>query len=194
MTNAFENINRFLSQSRYFYTISINLESIYSYVSPNYDRNFNFGESSLLGQHFSVTLHPDDLETCTVAGMRCLQNPELLVPVTLRKHDGKGGFVTTQWEMQAITGPNDTPAGVFCIGYNITELVSTKDKLGAAKNQLEEIGFIQSHVVRKPLANILGLTEMLSSDVNNPEVLKMLRSSARELDDVINEISNKAND
>ena len=191
MTNTFDRINGFLKDSRFFYTISINLDSVYSYVSPNYDLNFNFGSGSLLGQHFSVTLHPDDLEVCTAAGLRCFQHPQQLIPVTLRKHDGKGGFVTTQWEMQAIPGQGEMPAGVFCVGYNITELMFTKDKLGHARTQLEEIGFIQSHVVRKPLANIMGLAELLSADGNNAEILKLLITSAQELDRVVNEISNK---
>ena len=193
MNTTLNALNTFLHDSHYFYTISVDLNSVYSYVSPNYDKNFRAGRESLLGQKFSVTLHPDDIEVCSAAGYRCLQNPNQLVPVTLRKHDGKGGFVTTNWEMQAIMGKDNAPLGVYCIGYNDSELVHTQDKLGHAETQLEEIGFIQSHVVRKPLANILGLVELLKTDGHSDEILDLLASSAQDLDKVVNEISGKTN-
>lgn len=193
MENTFKAINTFLHESHYFYTISVNLDSVYSYVSRNYDKNFKAGRDSLLGQKFSVTLHPEDIEVCSAAGHRCMQNPDQLVPVTLRKHDGKGGFVTTNWEMKAIMGPDNTPLGIYGIGYNDSELVHTQGMLGHAETQLEEIGFIQSHVVRKPLANILGLVEMLKVDGHNDEILNLLLSSAQDLDKVVNEISDKTN-
>lgn len=192
MNNAFKAINDFLNDSQHFYTIAVDLNSIYSYVSPNYDRNFAAGRKSLLGQKFSVTLHPEDIEVCALAGFRCLQHPEQLVPVKLRKHDGKGGFVTTQWEMQAMMDENRIPSGVYCMGYNISELMVTRDKLGHAETQLEEISYIQSHVVRKPLANILGLVEILKTEGNNTELLSLLSVSAQELDKVVNEISGKS--
>lgn len=193
MNTPFNAINKFLQQSRYFYTISLDLNSVYTYVSPNYNRNFSGGRESLLGQKFWITIHPEDIEICSAAGYRCLQNPEQLVPVTLRKHDGKGGFVTTNWEMQAKLAPDNTPFGVFCIGYNDSELVDTQGKLGEAETHLEEIGFIQSHVVRKPLANILGLVELLKVDGPSDEILDLLHSSAQELDKVVHEISEKTN-
>ncbi|SKB85543.1 PAS domain-containing protein [Daejeonella lutea] len=193
MDTSINAINTFLNDSQYFYTIAVDLNSVYSYVSPNYDRNFSFGRGTLLGQSFSVTLHPEDIEVCAAAGYRCLQHPEELVPVTLRKHDGQGGFVTTRWEMQATLGPDGSPSGVYCIGTNISELVITKDKLGHAETQLEEIGFIQSHVVRKPLANILGLATLLQTTEPNPELLDLLFTSAKELDQVVIEISEKTN-
>ena len=193
MNTTLEALNTLLRDSHYFYTITVDLNSVYNYVSPNYNKNFGAGRETLLGQKFSVTLHPDDIEICTEAGYRCLQNPTQLIPVTLRKHDGHGGFVTTNWEMQAIVGADNSPLGVYCIGYNDSELVMAQDKLGHAETQLEEIGFIHSHVVRKPLANILGLVELLKTDGHNDEVLELLFSSARDLDKVINEISSKTN-
>lgn len=193
MNITLEALNTLLHDSRYFYTISLDLNSVYNYVSPNYNKNFGSGRDTLLGQKFSVTLHPDDIDICTEAGYRCMENPDELIPVTLRKHDGQGGFVTTNWEMKAIVGKDNALLGVYCIGYNDSELVIAQDKLGHAETQLEEIGFIQSHVVRKPLANILGLVEILKVDGHSDEILDLLASSAQDFDKVVNEISEKTN-
>lgn len=194
-------INLFLNNSAYFYTIAIGMDSHYSYVSNNYNRNFDFNNESLLGKHFSVTLHPDDVKICAEVGQKCFENPDKLFSATLRKHDGRGGFVVTQWEMQALFN-NGEPLGIFCIGHNITEYINTQSQLEnatteiASKNdQLEEINFIQSHVIRKPLANIIGLAGILSNmdiDHNHKNINDMIISSAEELDTAIRHITSKA--
>ncbi|MBD1393173.1 PAS domain-containing protein [Mucilaginibacter glaciei] len=197
----FRQITGFLANSSVFYTIAINLDSKYVFVSNNYNRNFDQSNGSLLGKNFSVTLHPDDIRICAEVGMKCLAQPGELFPATLRKHDGKGGFVVTQWEMSAYCDISEQPAGIFCIGYNITEYIDTQIKLEDAtleivgkNDQLNEIGFIQSHVVRKPLANIIGLADLLEgADMNSQEksIVGMMVSSAKELDLMIRDISNK---
>jgi nitrogen-specific signal transduction histidine kinase len=193
----FPQVNQFLKDSSFFYTIVIGMDSHYSYVSKNYDRNFEFTNTTLLGKHFSTTLHPDDIEICEEAGMASFSLPGQLVPVTLRKHNGHGGYVTTQWEMQALLNENGQPDGIFCIGYNITEFVDTRNQLDTAQNHLNEIGFMQSHLIRKPLANILGLTEMIrqeTADERLTPICEMLTNSANELDYVLKRISDKADD
>jgi len=159
----FPQINEFLAESAFFYTIAIGMDSRYSYVSPNYNRNFDHSNGSLLGKDFSVTLHPEDIAICEAVGMQCFARPGELLPATLRKLDGKGGYVVTQWEMKAFFDTDGQPAGIFCIGYNITEHVDTQSRLNNVTNQLSEIGFMQSHIVRKPLANIMGLAGMLQT-------------------------------
>lgn len=170
------------------------MDSLYSYVSKNYDRNFALTNNTLLGRRFSVTLHPEDIVICERVGMQCFSAPGQLFPATLRKHDGRGGFVTTQWEMQALFDEQGQPDGIFCMGYNISEFVDTRNRLNSAHVQLNEIGFIQSHLVRKPLANIIGLADMIQQEVSDERLsylCTMLKKSSAELDEVINDISDK---
>ncbi len=70
--------------------------------------------------------------------MKCFEAPERLFRATLRKHDGSGGYVVTQWEMQAMVDHIGQPRGLFCIGYNITRFVHTQAKLDQAETQLDE--------------------------------------------------------
>ncbi|RYE29108.1 MAG: hypothetical protein EOP42_15155 [Sphingobacteriaceae bacterium] len=65
------------------------------------------------------------------------------------------------------------------------EIISTKEKT------LHEIAYSQSHLVRRPLANIIGLVEMLETteEVNtNNAVVLMLKQSAAELDKMVKDI------
>lgn len=192
--NHYPQINQFLKDSAFFYTIAIGMDSLYSYVSKNYDRNFALTNNTLLGRRFSVTLHPEDIVICEQVGMQCFTAPGQLFPATLRKHDGRGGFVTTQWEMQALFDEQGQPDGIFCMGYNISEFVDTRNRLNSAHVQLNEIGFIQSHLVRKPLANIIGLADMIQQEVSDERLshlCTMLKKSSAELDEVIKDISAK---
>jgi hypothetical protein len=194
-------ISSFLADSSFFYAIAIGIDGRYTHVSANYDRNFDFLNESLLGKHFSITLHTDDVAVCAEVGGKCFEEPGKLFPATLRKHDGRGSFVITQWEMKAFFAEDGQPAGIFCIGYNITEYMDTKSQLDDANSELSikdgrlyEIGFIQSHLVRKPLANIIGLTNIMSTmklSENLKNINNMLLDSSIELDTVVRTISNK---
>jgi len=68
--------------------------------------------------------------------------------------------------------------------------------LSRQNEQLKEIARIQSHELRRPLANILGLIDLLTTDENTPdpqkELLYRLKVSADELDEVIRKITSRA--
>ena len=64
---------------------------------------------------------------------------------------------------------------------------------------LRDIAWLQSHVVRKPAANLLGLIYLLegSSDILSQEIrgyVEKLKEEAQNLDAIIREMVGKAND
>jgi len=66
-----------------------------------------------------------------------------------------------------------------------SDMISIKDKT------LEDIAYSQSHLVRRPLANIIGLVEMLENTdepSSNNSIVEMLKQSAEELDEMIKDI------
>jgi PAS domain S-box-containing protein len=65
------------------------------------------------------------------------------------------------------------------------------NKIKHQHEKLNEIAFLQSHVIRKPLANILGLLQFLkmgTPDQDYAKVYQYLEKSAEELDQVIGNI------
>jgi signal transduction histidine kinase len=103
--------------------------------------------------------------------------------------------VITQWEYKALWDENQQPAGIFCMGYDITKYMSQYEQLRDAQSQvsqkdgiLKEIAWNQSHLVRGPLSSILGLCmvlEKMEMDHNLRNVIQMLLESSQQLDDVI---------
>jgi PAS domain S-box-containing protein len=64
------------------------------------------------------------------------------------------------------------------------------------EQRLKEIAWTNSHEIRKPIGNILGLIEIMKTDSPNqptdPKLLEMLISSANELDIIVKKINSHA--
>lgn len=174
----FEAVKALLHHSETFYLISVSMDSTYAYVNAHYHRLFNKQHGELVGQHYSVTIHQEDLSVCAVVAEKCFAQPELTFPATIRKHDGRGGYIATQWDYKAMFDEYGQPAGIFCIGYDITSFMRTS----AALHQME---FMRSHVIRKPIANLVGLVGLLQTSEVTPAtatLLQMIEEAVDELD------------
>ena len=108
--------------------------------------------------------------------------------------DGKIQFI----EAHAIIKKSESGRVVSIIGTNrnVTEDVLVQEKLKMQNKVLRDIAFIQSHEVRKPLANIMGIIEILNQNgsFNDLEIFNHLVESTKELDTQIRSIVKKANE
>jgi PAS domain S-box-containing protein len=80
------------------------------------------------------------------------------------------------------------------IQRDITQNRKHLKEIEEQNKKFKEIAWIQSHVVRAPLARIMGLVELLKNFVpgdDKDELLEHLTSSAKELDSIIINISDK---
>lgn len=206
MNNIAFDINstkKLLNHSAFYYIICTDLDGNYNYVNQHYANRFKFITSDLVGTPYHITIHPDDISICEEVGEKCHQNPGLLFPAIIRKHDGKGGYIVTQWEFTLII-ENSEPAGIFCLGYDITEFVRAKSEVDSVQKDIETkngmlnaIAFEQSHIVRAPLANIMGLVSVLKNlnlEPNASSIMTMLEESTNHLDSVIRSIVQKTVD
>jgi PAS domain S-box-containing protein len=185
------------------------MEGTYSYVNKHYSDTFVHIHGDIIGKPYQMTMHPDDSAVCVEVAEKCFKNPEKLFPATIRKHDGKGGYFITQWEYKAMFNDDGSPEGVFCLGYDITKFIEERSQLNFLQdnfeksrsiiekkdNILKQIVFHQSHIIRHPVTNILGLAHILQRmevDKNLQNIIDMLLDSTKQLDDVIKGIVNKA--
>lgn len=68
------------------------------------------------------------------------------------------------------------------------------EELATSNAELRKIAWMQSHLVRAPLARILGLVELLDDDgaeVDKTEIITIVKQSTVELDNVIRDIVNR---
>ncbi|QEC66232.1 PAS domain S-box protein [Panacibacter ginsenosidivorans] len=80
---------------------------------------------------------------------------------------------------------------------DITERKVAEQKIFAHDLKLKELAFLQSHEVRRPLANMLGLIELIKADTDKIEneyfknILLYIQLSATELDNEIRRVIDK---
>jgi PAS domain S-box-containing protein len=86
---------------------------------------------------------------------------------------------------------------ILGIAKNISEEVKYTNAIKAQNNKLRKIAIIQSHLVRAPLARIMGLIGLLKISGGkpaDPETLDYLDQSAHELDSVVRRIVSNTDD
>jgi PAS domain S-box-containing protein len=140
-------------------------------------------------------MHPDDMNMMIeiigelVSGKKDMDSALYRIITT----NGMIRFV----ESHAIVKKAENGKVIRLIGTNrnVTDDVLVQEKLKSQNKALRDIAFIQSHEVRRPLANILGVIEVLNNNntVNNKDILEHLIQSANELDTQIRSIVQKTN-
>lgn len=199
----FNAIKKLLNNSSYFYIICTDVDGNYSYVNKHYRDRFRHVEKDLVGKPFYVTIHPDDETVIKETAEKCFREPDKLFPATIRKHSLNNSYIITQWEFKMIRD-NDVFKGFFCLGYDVTEFEQKKQELEKANEiidskskAIDDIAFTQSHLVRSPLSNILGLVgilEKMELDENVRTIVDLLVESSKKLDGIIKEVVNKTNE
>ncbi|MGB3143164.1 MAG: PAS domain S-box protein [Maribacter sp.] len=116
----------------------------------------------------------------------------------LAKHQKKDGEVFTV-EIYSNAASYEEQNIRICLISDVSERVRYIKKIEGQNERLKEIAWIQSHVVRAPLARIMGLIDLMSNTqvgVNEKEkqyISQGILDSAHELDNIIMEITQKAN-
>lgn len=89
-------------------------------------------------------------------------------------------------------------AAKLILAHDITANKKYLEEIEHQNQMLREIAWVQSHVVRAPLARLLGLTQFLNEgDISTQEYkqyLKELHNSASELDIIVRDIVKKTNE
>ncbi|RYE34168.1 MAG: hypothetical protein EOP42_07635 [Sphingobacteriaceae bacterium] len=184
---SFEDIIQLLQNSKNYYLVKIDMQGNYVYLNDHFiDRNSAYYDHDTI-KPASTALPAEDQVLSYATFLKCIASPDECFSTTLRKLDGKGGYIVTFWEYKTtrlITGEID---GIVGIGYDITAFESHKEYIGFLTSTLNQVANQQSHLVRRPLANIIGLVEILDefgeADENLKNIVTMLRKSCDELND-----------
>jgi signal transduction histidine kinase len=99
------------------------------------------------------------------------------------------------WAKQKLD-QNGKVIGLIGACLDNTEKVKSMMSIKLQNKKFRDIAWLQSHVIRAPLARIMGLVDLIkntpSEELQQSELLDFLLDSANELDDQIRVISQKA--
>ncbi|WP_317195966.1 response regulator [Litoribacter ruber] len=84
---------------------------------------------------------------------------------------------------------------ILVLSSDITERLKYIKTIEKQNQQMREIAWIQSHVVRAPIARLMGLVNLIdlekATDKDHKELLTHIMDSAEELDKIVREINTK---
>jgi PAS domain S-box-containing protein len=109
-------------------------------------------------------------------------------------------FIDYFWPTQKWFACNAYPAedGIMVHFRDITHKKKAEEGLLEKIDQLREVSFLNSHAVRKPIASLLGLTNLVKQELIKPEefrdVAMLIHNCSLELDAVVREVNNKVSE
>ncbi|MBK7426801.1 MAG: PAS domain S-box protein [Saprospiraceae bacterium] len=128
----------------------------------------NYYNRALVGEYFNV------IERLTLPGEDPVYNSVFFNPV--RSQDGQ-------------------VEGVACFSINITNIITAEQQILNQNEKLRTIAWLQSHKVRGPLSNIMGLSNLMQIEwQSKPEMqhmLQLMSQATKDLDSIIHEITEK---
>ncbi len=150
-------------------------------------------DAGVLGENAFQFVHADDRETLRQE-FELLKTVRRVKSKPYRFRVGEDQYI---WMETVGTNLMDEPSvqGIVINSHDVSDTMNHIRAIEERNTRLEEIAWIHSHLVRAPLASILGIIEILkTSESDFKELMPYLEQSAIQLDKVIGEITQKAND
>lgn len=130
-------IEQYLQKSEIMYFCKIDLNGNYTYVSPLFEKVFEYTTEEILGVNSLETIYIEDHQKTRDIIQKCFENPNTYQSVVLRKPLKNGNLTWTQWEFYIETDVNNQPLGVICYGFDLTESIKVIELLNQVRLDLE---------------------------------------------------------
>jgi PAS domain S-box-containing protein len=151
-------------------------------------RKYGYSQEDFLSMSIKEIRVQEDVNDITVAFDDVLKNNVFFQNRT--QHRRKNG---QSFHAEVRCGPITFQGKkvLLAIAWNITDQIEHAQAIERQNEKLREIAFMQSHIIRAPLARIMGLTNLIIQEVPKDcdrRLFEYLNVSVEELDDVIKNI------
>lgn len=143
-------------------------------------------------------LYLDDLKTveATIDKLLHAKDGQVVeMTVRLRKHSGDYIWVYSR-QMIYEKNPVNHICTIIREVEDVTQLVELQEELKAKVDQLKIVSYKNSHLLRSPVASIIGLVDLVEehgiTSEHNRQILYYLKEAIIKLDEVIHEINDSA--
>lgn len=153
-----------------------------------------FGKPFLIGDRLT-DYYPEQEQTLAKEHQRKLKEQKATI-----SHEHEVAYPDGEklWFLRRYYGvfeENGELSGIVIASINITKRKEQEIQIRKHADTLKEIAKIQSHEIRRPVANIMGLSDLMDlrqkTLEENEQILQYLRMSAQELDQIISKIVDK---
>lgn len=152
----------------------------------------------LSGDFYKSIVHPEDypimLETIKKI-MQAKDGEVIEMTIRDRRIDGQYIWVSSRQMIYQRT-PDGKVCSIIREAEDVTELVELQGELEQKIQQLKVISYKNSHLLRSPVANIIGLVSLIEEHAitseRNRQIYQYLKEAIIKLDEVIHEINDAA--
>jgi PAS domain S-box-containing protein len=157
---------------------------------------FGYQPSQMHPDLMSENIHPDDKDEIWNKLQQILKNPEEdIFETEFRFLRANREIAYVLYKGIFIRDEDKKPIRAISAIMDITDMVERNQALEKQKVALQEIAWIQSHVIRAPLANLMSLVELLQHkedyNLDEKDILDKIQTAAENLDEVIRDIIKK---
>lgn len=153
---------------------------------------------SLSGDFYRAIVHPDDYQQIrnTINGLCHAQTNQVFeMIIRLRRRDGEYIWVYSR-QMIYERKPDKNICAIIREVEDVTRLMELQEQLKAKVDQLRVVSFKNSHLLRSPVASIIGLVDLIDeqgiTSEHNRQVFNYLKETIIKLDEVVHEINDIA--
>ncbi len=147
------------------------------------------------GNWWDDKIHPEDKELVKAKTSEVYNNRNNQLQIEYRFRCANGTYKHVLDRSYLIKDEEGNPLRMIGSMQDITQIHNYIKTIENHNARLKEISWTQSHVVRAPLARIMGLIDLLQNHEeieDRDHLLENIFTSAQELDVIIRKISNKA--
>ena len=162
------------------------------YVNQAMIEMSGFSKQELIGS-FPDILHGSARSQAVLQMLKAAVESKSSAKVELVNYTKQGKEYFVSVSLTPIFGDNGELVRWISIQRDVTERRSYVREIELKNSRLQDISWLQSHVVRTPLARMMSLMELLEQtevDQQQLELLRYMRQSADELDGIIKRIAN----
>lgn len=149
-------------------------------VNQACEKLYEFKKEELLNEPIKIIFKDEE---------SIFDNHETIITQTHRKKNKEK--IITEVKYNKIIHNNKE--AIIIVSNDITKSIEHLKEIENQNEKLKDIAWIQSHIVRAPLTNIIGLLKIINETnaVTDKELLSYLNQSVEELENSINEIVDK---
>jgi PAS domain S-box-containing protein len=152
----------------------------------------------LSNDFYKKIVHPDDLQVVQKTINKIIESQEGdVVEMTVRMRKSDGTYLWTDSRQMILE--RNLSKHIFTIireVEDVTKLMEVKNELEEKVKQLQHVSYKNSHLLRGPVASIIGLVDLVDEQgittESNREIFNFLKETITKLDQTIHEINEAA--
>lgn len=200
LLRRYDNITSHLPGFAYQYKVNMDGVHYFPFVSEGMSKFLGLRQEEvrLDAAPFFNLIHKEDLQEVINSKEQSAQSLSHW-NIQFRTRNAEGQSI---WVQNISTPERMIDGGIMWHGfcYDITDIKTSEETLAEQQQRLAEIAFIQSHEFRRPIANMLGIFDIMQVEADISETipsklghwLNLLHESVKETDSIIAKIVIKA--